>query len=233
VTQEAKSKTFLSEAIKNNGELPVEWECGCDQTIVWFKEWGEGNDHKEDLKAAFEFTIEKIVSILALPNASESVNEGGGSVFIDEKGNVSLKYSMLHVAYSYFDEKLPESLQPTEQVVISLEDYTGPNCNASVEVEYSQPGCERWSEFIYFNPKLEAPHAENIRASLEKIVPPMYEAGEKYFRNREELGYEEFLIKGFYMDSNVNTKKQTLTYDLTYNYEVAIEVSKEETVELY
>ena len=227
-----KQLKLAAKAIRENGPLPVHWDCGGDETPVIFEGWA-ADAYRDSLYALRN----QIVSALDLPNASESSNVGQGTVCLSG-GSILLKYSLIHVAYAYYDEKLPENLRPQENVSVALENYWGGDCAAYLEFEFAnlKPGdtsTPAWRKRIHVTPKKDEAQLETARDYLVPFLTPLIEAGKAHRRDRSELAIDDFGLTGFYFDGRFDTASQTLNYDFDYRYEFAIEVDQDETVVLF
>ena len=232
MTSKGNQLKLVAKTIRKNGPLPVQWDCGGDETPVYFGGWGTapGNPHRDVLSALRN----EIVSVLSLPNASESSNVGKGIVSLDG-GSIQLCYSLVHVAYSYFDDKLPEDFQPLKKVSVPLENYWGGDCAAYLSFDFDRTESAgksppQWRKKIYVTPDKNEAVVETARDYLVPFLEPMVERGKVHMLDQGKLQENEFSLTGIHFDGRFDTATQTLNYDFEYSYLFAMTVDRDETV---
>ncbi len=95
-----KIKNKVIELLKNHKKIDVNWECGGDETLIYFTD----NEFLEDdySKYAEELSLLKNLMIdkLDLPNAGEVHNNGEGTILLNTNNQVILK----HTFTEYYEE---------------------------------------------------------------------------------------------------------------------------------
>ena len=145
--------------------------------------------------------------------------------------------ALVHFAYSYFEDKLPEDFQPLKKVSVPLENYWGGDCAAYLSFDFegtesAGKSLPKWREKIYVTPDKSEVVVETARDYLVPFLEPLIERGRKHMRDQDELEENEFSLTGIYFDGRFDTATQTLNYDLEYNYLFAMTVDQDETVVL-
>jgi hypothetical protein len=186
---------------------------------------------------------ETIIDKLSLPNASETLNEGGGSVgFRAQENAIVLSYSMTHVAYDYHDNKLPAELLDMKQSSVEVKDIAGFDCSVSIEYSYeeSDPNNSKansdgsdWSKKVYFHPKPYDYQQDQITESLREPVARIIEIGRRYYSANAEPVLGVCQIKGFYIDGKFDSSSNQIVYDVVFKYEYGLEVERNSTVVLF
>ena len=235
---EEKQLKLVAKAIRENGPVPVSWDCGGDETPVIFEGWATGLSRQNDsLAKAFRALRDRIVSKLHLPNAGESSNVGEGTVSLDG-GRIQLSYSLVHVAYGYCDEKLPKRFQPQTGVTAPLENYWGGDCAAYLCFRFDKTAAAddsspAWRKEIYVTPNKSEAVIETARDYLVPFLTPIIAQAKEHMRDRSELAVDDFCLTGIDFDGRFDTANQILNYDLRHSYEFAITVDQSETVVLF
>lgn len=122
---DAKCVRQLKETLDKKSDLPVTWECGRDESMIFFEGWakekrgwlGKSNPHGEALGQLGT----RMIELLDLPNAGEVMDEGQGRIFFDPIDDaIKLTYSSTCVLYDMPEDVVPELLRERENVELEI-----------------------------------------------------------------------------------------------------------------
>ncbi len=92
------NKEIIAAILKDGKEIKATWDAGGDSTCCNVSIDGDYDFRYKKMNLS-DFLREKIIDVLKLPNASENYHKGEGIIFLDEKGDVAMRFSSREHTY--------------------------------------------------------------------------------------------------------------------------------------
>jgi len=162
----------IRDALKTKGELSVDWECGCDSSIVNFGSWYTKNYSPEDpLNAHIDDLRYRIIDLLNLPGAGGLMDEGKGKIFFDEPDDsIKLTYSSRCAVYEIDKVELAEILRDRKNVSFAINDLEAEDFSFSIYIDEDTVDKDLFANFSP-TPNLDESIVTAVVEKLKDHVP--------------------------------------------------------------
>ena len=228
-----KNVKQLKDALKTKSDLPVKWECGCDESLVYFEGWAKekgGWFSKESpYNDALSQLRQRMIELLDLPNAGEVMDEGQGRIFLDElDGSIKLTYSSTCVVYEMPEEIMPEVLRERSDVEVQI-DLEAPDFELLFLVKDYLLEDKEVLDLIHCKPEIDHPSKTTLWNRLRPLLP---EYGSVHPLQGGIDGMESGKVVSLDVSGSWDSSQKTFKYSLYVGCEYLAHEVNERTVVL-
>lgn len=227
----------LRKAIGENGELKITWDCGGDDTLLNFAEWGSGFFRSSHPHHGVLTNLEEyVVDFMELPNTGGVSDKGHGKIFIDSNDDkIKLYHSSAFVDHEI--EDVPDELEEFvfQDGEFELKDLEAPSFRCTVYLSCRLDAPELWNDkseikklFIVRGCKPDIP--DNDKAKLTEALWPRVEplvdsmsAGKKHVN----------FIDGFEASVSWHENSKMAGYNIEPSFGTIHRLSQQVTEELF
>ena len=225
-----ESRQVIKDALKERGELPLTWECGCDSSILNFSGWySNWSSFSQTLQESLHDLRDHIVYELNLPGAGPVMDEGEGKIAIDADDSVKLTYSSKYLVFEMPDIELAEILRDLKDHSITIKELAVEDFRFDITIDEDTSPKEAAEQFSA-TPDLNDANKKELLDALQEYLPDF---GKEYWMTNKRSNKDFVKCRSLEIYGNWTLKSQTLVVTRWCGIEYVEHDLKEQQVTLF